>query len=213
MPGFHVVVVMMARVAYQLADDVVIYGPSALGAYFGFMGILFRTWPAGCLTIMSSASQDWRHYTLYYSYHPWHAMPYSHSAYSSAGQLGDAIAEWQAAFSRLTGFTMAQMPPHLCDTVGFIDYFVRPMSDNTFRLSFVMATYEEGICDVYTRFSTDFPEDYYQNMQAPLADPTLWYTLLAEPTATARTMRIRSGDWRYVPHRLQDRAVPTLARL
>ena len=105
------------------------------------------------------------------------------------------------------------MPPHLCDTVGFVDYFVRPMSDNTFRLSFVMATYVEGICDIYTRFSADFPEDYYQNMQAPLRDPRLWYTLLVEPTSTGRTMQISGGDWRYLPPRLQDGAVPTISRL
>ena len=101
MPGYHVVVVMMARVAYQLADDVVIYGPSGLGAYFRSMAMIFTSWPAGCLTMVSTAAQDWRHYDLFYSYHPWHAVPYGHFAYSPAGRLGDAIAEWQGAFARL----------------------------------------------------------------------------------------------------------------
>jgi hypothetical protein len=215
MPGYHVVVVMMARIAYQLAENVVIYGHAALGDYFEYMGIAHHTWPAGCFTIMSTSAQDWRRYALYYSFHPWHAMPYSHGRYSDAGLLCDAIAEWQAAFLRITGFSMLQTPAHLCDTKGFIDYFVRPMSNNTFRLSFVMATYVSGIWDFHTRFSTDYPEDIYQNMQAPLADPDRWWTLLSEPNATARTMRIPTSEWRYVPPRLQDvdRAVPVLARL
>ena len=213
MPGFHVTIAMMGRCGYQLSENVIIYGPKALSRYFEAVGIPYDTWPAGCLTIMSTPSQDWRDYTLYYSWHPWHAMPYSHNAYSCAGRLGDAIVEWQAAFTRMVGFPMSRMPLHLCDTQGFINNFVRPMSENNFRLSFVMATYLEGICDIYTRFSGDFPEDLYQNMQAPLADPRLWYTLLAEPTATRRTMRISHGDLHYVPPRLQDVRVVVEARL
>ena len=107
---------------------------------------------------------------------------------------------------------MAQTRPKLCDTTGFIELFVRPMSDNAFRHTYVMSNYELG-CDFYTRFATDLPDDIYQHMHADLLDPDKWWTLRAEPTATARTLRVRRGDWRYVVPRLQNQAVPLLARL
>ena len=162
---------------------------------------------------MSTAAQDWRLYDLYYSYHPWHAMPYGHYAYTLAGKLGDAIVEWQQAFVSMRGHTMEQTPPQLCDTQGFIDTFVRPMSQHVYRLTYVLSDYMQGVCDFYTRFSIDYPEEAYQHMQAPLSDPNRWWTIAAEPTATGRTMIIRPGELRYVPMRLTNGAFPVVARL
>ena len=108
---------------------------------------------------------------------------------------------------------MEQTPPQLCDTQGFLDTFVRPMSLNVYRLTYVMSDYKQGICDFYTRFSIDYPEEAYQHMDAPLEDPNLWWTIRAEPRATAKTMLIPPREWRYVPMRLTDGAFPVVARL
>ena len=213
MPGFHVVVFMFARVAYQLSPERVIYGPAGLRNYFHTMRIFPMTWPAGCYTVMSTSEQDWRFYDLFFSFHPWHAVPYGHYAYTLAGKVRGAIAEWQQAFTWMRGHTMEQTPPQLCDTQGFLDTFVRPMSLNVYRLTYVMSDYKQGICDFYTRFSIDYPEEAYQHMYAPLEDPNLWWTIRAEPRATAKTMLIPPREWRYVPMRLTDGAFPVVARL
>jgi hypothetical protein len=213
MPGFHVVVVMFARIAYQLSPERVIYGPAGLRNYFQKLSINPVTWPAGVYTIMSTSGQDWRFYDLFFSFHPWHAVPYAHYGYTMAGKVVDAIAEWQQAFVSMRGYTMEQTPPQLCGTQGFIDTFVRPMSLNCYRLTYVMSNYVQGVCDFYTRFSIDYPEDAYQHMDAPLADPNRWWTIVNEPTASTRTHIIRPGDWRYVPMQLMNGAFPVVARL
>ena len=211
MPGYLCVVFMFARVAYQLhsAGEKVVYGPSGLGRWLQSCGARYSCWPSGCFTLASTAAQYWRFYELFYTFHPWHAVPYGHDSYRRASFLGEAIDEWQGAFFHLHGHTMAQTPREVCDTTGLVDLFVRPMSDNTFRLSYVMSNYELG-CDFYTRFSTDQPGDSYQHMHASIREPDQWWTLTAEPTATRRTMEISRDAWHYVPPRLQDLRVARL---
>ena len=51
---------------------------------------------------------------------------------------------------------------------------------------------------------------YFANI---LADPNKWWICSTEPTATARMMIIRPGDWRYVPLRLTNGSFPVVARL
>ena len=145
---------MFPRVAFQLPSGRILYGPAALLEYFRMMRVNPATWPAGVFTVMSTPAHDWRGYDLYYSWHPWHATPYAHNAYTRAGTVEDVDAEWRQAFALQNRFTIAETPERLWDTTGFINCFVRPMTHNCYRLTYIMANYQTG-CDFYTRFSIE----------------------------------------------------------
>ena len=98
---------------------------------------------------------------------------------------------------------MSHTPLELCGTAGFVELFMKPMTDDTFRETYVMANYQGG-CDFYTRFATDMPGDCYQHMEAPISEPDLWWTILNEPRASGRTMAIPRQAWRHVMPRLHD---------
>ena len=131
MPGYHVVVYKIPRVGYRcLLDGTVVYGPPFMKNVLRHRGTAYECWPAGCFTMMSTRHQDWRFYELFVTDHPWHCVPYSHQSYSTCGALG-ALAEWDQCFVLLHGFPMAQTPRELCGASGFVEHFIKPMSENT----------------------------------------------------------------------------------
>ena len=212
MPGYHVVVCMLPCVGFRLPTGRTFYAPAAVRDYFAMIGAQVTMWPAGVFTIVSTRAQDWRHYELYHSFHPWHAVPFAHGGYQRIGNLTEVDAEWRQAFAMVNHFNIESTPEQLCDTTGFIKCFVRPLTRNIYRLTYIMSNYDKG-CDFYTRFSVDEPEEAYQHMHAPISDPTCWWTILREPEATRRTQMIAPGDWAFVPMQIMASAQSGVARL
>ena len=103
----------------------------------------------------------------------------------------------------LHGMRMSHVPRELCGTEQFIELFVKPISDDIYRETNMMSNYD-GCCDFYTRFSKDEPVACYQQMQAPVRDPCMWWTIAEEPKATGRTMEFPRASWTYVLPRLLD---------
>ena len=185
MPGYHQYVVVVQRFFYQLSNGNRGYGPRGSALVYRRQGLTFTMMGAGCYAFCSTPAHDWRVSLVYESDHHWGCVPFGHRRYSGGYPLCDSEALCDV-YTFFHGSPLSTCPPEQLHPIAFVERFIAPMSNGLYREAYIMANYS-GKVDVYVRMGSDTPADAYEQLQADLDDPNLWWIMRSEPIVTGVT--------------------------